>query len=166
MSQEEDTDKQPNPSEEKPVKPWIHIRLEQGLEQLLRWFFFWETDDHHLGILIRFLHHSVTYSLILTYILLHTVYPSYFLLVLFTLFQGLIWLHHILTGGCLVSKVEQRLLKDESSFIDTALKVLGIPVTPQTSVGFVVFGSSIIFFMLCMEVVSRTVLHVTSFFSS
>ncbi len=152
-------------TEKEDSRPWIHVTLERAVEQACRWIFFWETDEKRLGTLLRFLHHSFSYTMILIYIFIHTVYPSYILLCFFTFVMALVWLQHFLTGGCVVSKIEQRLLKDTSSFVDHILKILHMPITQETSVGLVTYTSSLVLGMSLMELSSRTILTIRTFFS-
>lgn len=147
------------------TRPWIHVTLERLAEQAFRWIFFWELDEKRLGTLIRFLHHSVVYSMVLLYIFSHTLYPSYWLLVLFTCIMSLIWLQHFLTGGCVVSKVEQKMLGDSNSFVDPILKILGMEISAANSQGLTVYTSSLAFGMSLMEVFGRTILAIKNVFS-
>ena len=151
-------------SKQDEARPWIHVTLERAVEQACRWIFFWETDEKRLGTLLRFLHHSFAYTMVLLYIFIHTLYPSYALLCLFTFVMVLIWIQHFLTGGCVVSKIEQRFLKDTSSFVDPILKILHMPVTQENSVGIVTYTSSLVVGMSLMELCSRTILTIQSFF--
>jgi hypothetical protein len=128
------------------------------IEKYIREFFFWESDPVRIGKMIRFLHHMTMYSLITLYVVLHTILPSYFLFCILYAWMLFIWVHHICTGGCIVSKVEQRLIGDSVSFIDPILLGFHIPVTPETTSAVVILTSSIIIFMSTMELISRTVL--------
>lgn len=137
--------------------------LEGVTEFILRKLFFWEEDEKRLGMFIRFLHCSVMYMSIIWYVVIHTFIPSYILFVLFYIFVFLIWLQHITCGGCLVSKVEQKLIGDTSSFIDPILNIFHIPITPETSSNMVILGSSVILFMLTFELISRTIINVKNY---
>jgi hypothetical protein len=142
---------------------WFQEYLIIILEPFFKKLFFWETDPVRIGKLIRFLHHSIVYIIGISIILVHTVIPSYFLLCIVYLACVLIWIQHITTGGCLSSKLEQRLIGDKTSFVDPILEVFNIPITPQTTSGIVVMGSTLVIFMLSLELCARTVLTLNSY---
>lgn len=146
-------------------RPWIHVTSERITETVLRWIFFWETDPVRLGTLIRFLHHSFVYCMILLYIFIHSLYPSYPLLVLFTFLMGLVWAQHILTGGCILSKLEQRYLSDTKSFVDPILAILQMPVTRESAIGLTTYTSTLVLAMSSMEVLARTCMYIRTFVS-
>ncbi len=143
-------------------KLWIHQFLEKWTERGLRNLFFWETDDKKLGSLIRFLHHGIVYLTLIWYIVIHTLLPSYFLLVVLYGFILLIWIHHIICGGCLSSKIEQKLIGDSSSFVDPILQAFHMPVTPESTVGVTIMGSTLLVTFLTFEILSRTILNIKS----
>ena len=82
--------------------------------------------------------------------------PYYFNLVLLFLIWFAIWLHHIVSGGCVSSKIEQRLIGDSSSFVDPFLEIFHIPVTPETTTGLTIMGSTFLVIFLGFEVLSRS----------
>lgn len=127
------------------------------LESIVRKLFFWETDPARIGKLIRWIHHTGAIILGMLIFLNHTIYQSYILFIGLYFFMFLIWAHHIITGGCIISKLEQRLIGDEASFIDPILEVFHIPITPESSSGLVLLTSSLIFMMLTLELMSRTI---------
>jgi hypothetical protein len=138
----------------------FHRFLETNAEKALRKLFFWETDDKKLGMMIRFLHHSVVYLSIVTYVIIHTAYPSYILLVLLYGFVLLVWIHHILCSGCLLSKIEQKLIGDTTSFVDPILAMFHMPITPESTVGVTIMGSTLLVTFLTFELISRTILNI------
>jgi hypothetical protein len=135
------------------------------LETFVKKIFFWETDDKRIGKLIRFVHHACMYLLGIMIITVHTVLPSYILLFIVYIFCLLIWIQHILTGGCIVSKLEQKLIGDKNSFVDPILESFHIPITEQTTVGFTILGSTCVLLMLSLELSARTILTLKSYFS-
>ena len=139
--------------------------LENGLETILRKLFFWEGDDKRIGGFIRFLHHSLIYIGFVWYILIHTVMPSYFLFLLFYCFVAIVWLQHCICGGCLLSRVECRLIGDTKSFVDPILDTFHIPRTPESTAGVVVLGSTVVMFMLTFELLGRTIINIRNWFS-
>ena len=142
---------------------WFQDYLLNIFELITKKIFFWETDPVRIGKLIRFTHHSIVYIIGISIIIVHTVLPSYFLLCLVYLVCLLIWIQHITTGGCISSKLEQRLIGDNTSFIDPILEVFNIPITPQTTSGIVVMGSTLMIFMMSLELCARTVLTIKSY---
>ena len=61
----------------------IQTTIQQHKESMIRSILFWETDDKKLGLIIRILHHSFLYSMILWYFYIHLFSPSFFSLILF-----------------------------------------------------------------------------------
>jgi len=144
---------------------WFQEYLLNILEPFFKNLFFWETDPVRIGKLIRFIHHFIVYVIGILIILSHTLIPSYFLLCLVYIMCILVWIQHITTGGCISSKLEQKLIGDNSSFIDPILEIFNIPITPQTTSGIVVMGSTLLIFMLSLELCARTVLNIKSYFT-
>ena len=142
---------------------WFQEYLLIILEPFFKKLFFWETDPVRIGKLIRVIHTISMYLLFFSIIAVHTIFPSYFLLLIIYLLWFCVWAHHILTGGCIISKLEQRLIGDKTSFLDPILEVFNIPITPQTTTGTVVLGSSLILFMMTLELSARTVLTLNSY---
>jgi hypothetical protein len=142
---------------------WYQEYLLNIIEPLFKKLFFWETDPIRIGKLIRLLHTNSVYILFFSIIAVHTVIPSYFLLLIIYIIYFFVWVHHILTGGCIISKLEQRLIGDSNSFIDPILEVFNIPVTPQTTSGAVIMGSTIVLFMMTLELSARTILTLNSY---
>jgi hypothetical protein len=135
------------------------------LEVVVKKIFFWENDEKRIGKLIRFLHHASMYLLAIMLILAHTVFPSYILLFIVYVFCLLIWIQHIVTGGCIVSKLEQKLIGDKNSFVDPILEAFHIPITEQTTVGITILGSTCVLLMMTLELSARTILSLKSYFS-
>lgn len=142
---------------------WYQEYLLNIIEPLFMKLFFWETDPVRIGKLIRLLHNNLTYVFIFSLIAVHTIFPSYFFLLILYIIYICVWVHHILTGGCIISKLEQRLIGDRNSFIDPILEVFNIPITPQTASGVVIMGSTLMLFMMTLEISARTVLTLNSY---
>lgn len=124
-------------------------------EWMVHRIFFWEEDDAKKGRIIRTLHHAGTYVLITLVIVSHLLYPAFWLQTMILGFCTLVWIQHILTRGCVISKVEQRLIKDESSFIDPYLEIFGIEANEKSKQGILILGSTIAVGILSLEWVSR-----------
>ena len=138
--------------------------FEDKVENIFRKVLFWENDDKRIGIFIRFLHHSIIYICFIWYIIIHTFMPSYLLFLLFYCIAGLIWLQHIIVGGCIFSKIESRLIGDKKSFVDPILDTFHIPITPESTSGIVRLGSTLGIFMLSCELMARTINGIRAWF--
>jgi len=75
----------------------------------------------------------------------------------------IVWIHHILTGGCIVSKLEQRLIGDKTSFVDPILEAFHMPITPETTSGVVIMGSTLVMVMMTLEISARTIMTLRSY---
>jgi hypothetical protein len=142
---------------------WIQDYLLDIIEPLSKKLFFWETDPIRIGKLIRIVHNISIYSLTALFITVHTIYPSYILLWVVYILCFLIWIHHVITGGCLISKLEQKLIGDTSSFVDPILEIFNIPITPESTSGVLTLSTTIFIFMLSLELCARTVLNIKSY---
>jgi hypothetical protein len=152
-----------NTSGEVPFKRlWVHQKLDEYIEKALRMAFFWETNDKKLGILIRFLHHSMIYGTLITYILLHTFLPYYILFLGFYIFCFIIWISHILTWGCFFNRIEQKLTGDTNTFVGPIMEIFHMPITPETTNGFMIMGGTVVLFFLTFELILRTILNIKS----
>lgn len=116
---------------------------------------FWETDNVKKGKIVRAIHHFVSNSLILLVILSHILYPAFWLQTIVLGCWIIIWIQHVFTNGCIVSKVEQKLIGDESSFIDPILFMFHIELNEQGKRGFVTLGSTLLVSLLSLEWIGR-----------
>lgn len=140
-------------------------QVEHYLEILIRHIFFWETDDKRLGILLRTLHQFCAYSILISYIFLHSLFPSYFALLLLWLIVSVVLCLQILFGGCVCTRIEQRLAGDRLTIIDPILHIFNIPNTRENSLGITILLTSIFFFCLTSELFCRAFINVKSVFS-
>ncbi len=166
----------PEPDKELPTQPeriqqtqqepttraWLHQCIDEWTERLVRILFFWETNDKKLGILVRFLHHSLIYTTLIWYIVIHTFIPSFILFIGFYLFCFIVWLHQIISWGCTLNRLEQKLIGDTATFVGPILEIFHIPVTPESTDGVVVMGSTVCLFFLTFELVSRSIVNIRS----
>jgi hypothetical protein len=149
----------------KPLKKnWFSQLLEDNLEKLLRFLFFWEEDPKKIGGCIRFLHHSVVYMFVIWYIVIHTFLPSFILFILFYFAFGLVWIQHVVCGDCIINRIEQKLIGDTKSFVDPILETFHIPITPESTAGIVVLGSTSVMFMLSCELLIRGITLIKNWF--
>lgn len=130
--------------------------LQDLIETCICSVMFWENDKKRIGNILRVCHHAFMYLLLAAIIISHTLLPSSFLLlVVVYIICVTIWLQHIITGGCIISKIEQKLLEDDHSFVDPFLKIFNIPITRETTIGITVMGSTTVVALLGLEVFSR-----------
>jgi len=124
---------------------------EWGVHKLM----FWEEDPVRKGKILRYIHNFLSNTLIILIVISHTLYPAFWLqtLVLFTCV--LVWLQHLACNGCVVSKVEQKLIGDHESFVTPILEAFHLEPTPELATVFVIVGSSMGVFLLGLEWLAR-----------
>ena len=137
-------------------------QFQSFLEMVLRWIFFWETDDKRLGHLIYFLHQSSVMFTVVCYMVIHTLYPSYIILGILWIITCFVWLLHIFTGGCVLTRIEQKLTGEKNTIIDPLLEIFHIPNTKETSMGITVLLSTVFMAALSFEFLARTIINVKS----
>lgn len=116
---------------------------------------FWETDNVKKGHIVRAFHHAGSYSFITLIIISHTIYPAFWFQTVVLFAFLLIWAHHILTHGCILSKIEQKLIQDESSLVDPYFELFDIKTDEHSKQGILMLGSTILAGALSLEWVSR-----------
>lgn len=124
-------------------------------EWLVHVALFWESDPRKKGRLLRSFHHFVMHALLVMIVVSHTIYPAFWLQTAVLGVCILIWIQHVTTNGCVVSKVEQKLIGDTESFVDPILEMFGVTPTREISIAVVVLGSSLSVFLLSLEWVAR-----------
>jgi hypothetical protein len=124
-------------------------------EWLVHRVLFWEEDDAKKGRILRTLHHAGTYILFTLIMVSHVLYPAFWFQTIILGFCSLVWIQHVLTHGCVISKVEQRLIKDESSFVDPYLEMFGIEADEKSKQGILILGSTLGVAILTLEWISR-----------
>ena len=89
--------------------------------------------------------------------MIHTVFPSY--LAFLGLYLGcfLIWIHHILSKGCCLNRIEQKLIGDTHTFVGPIMEIYNIPITPESTDGITILGATVVMFFLTFEWLSRTI---------
>lgn len=118
---------------------------------------FWETDDVRKGEIVRTIHHAISYLLFALVVISHTIYPAFWLQTIVFFFCVCIWIQHVLTNGCIISKVEQKLIGDTVSFIDPFLHIFRITVDEPSKPGILILGSTIGVTVLGLEWCSRVI---------
>jgi hypothetical protein len=124
-------------------------------EWIVHQVLFWETDDKRKGEILRAFHHFGVYALVTLIIISHTIYPAFWLQTLILFYCIGVWIHHMLTRGCVFSKVEQRLLGDERSFLDPLLALFQIEANEKSKQGILMLGSSIAVGLMALEWMSH-----------
>jgi hypothetical protein len=67
----------------------------------------------------------------------------------------LVWIQHITCNGCILSKVEQRLIGDSSSFVDPIFELFHVESSKELSVMTVTLISTIGVGLLGLEWIAR-----------
>jgi hypothetical protein len=117
---------------------------------------FWETDDERKGRILRTAHHSAVYGLLTMIVVSHTIYPAFWLQTVMLALCGLICIQHMLMNGCVVSKVENRLLKDNTPIVvGPFLEMFRISVPDEAQDGLLTVGSCVVVMLLLLEWVGR-----------
>lgn len=127
------------------------MQFVEWTEWLVHRIFFWETDNKKKGRILRAFHHFLSYSLLTLIVISHTIYPSFWLQTLLLFVCALVWMHHIATRGCVISKVEQKLLEDSQSFLDPFLELCDIEATEYSKQGILMLGSTLGVGILALE---------------
>jgi len=153
-------------SDKRTVQQKARKVLEKWSEIVFRSIFFWENDDKRLGILIRTLHQYFITFVVLCYILVHTVLPSYIFMFLIWIIIGCLAFVQLLTGCCIWTRIEQRLIGDKITLSDYLLELFHIPITKENTIGVTLMYSTSCFIFLSFELFTRTLLNITEFFKS
>jgi hypothetical protein len=124
-------------------------------EWLVHKVLFWETDNVKKGRILRFIHYILSYGLVLLVIISHTIYPALWLQTCVLWVCFLAWVQHVLTHGCVISKVEQKLIGDGDSLIDSILDIFHIEANEYSKRGILTLISTVSVGLLSLEWVSR-----------
>ena len=124
-------------------------------EWLVHKVLFWEEDPVRKGKIVRYIHDFMSNALIILIVISHTLYPAFWLQTIVLFISVLVWLQHIACNGCIVSKVEQKLIGDTRSFATPILEVYHIEPTKELTNVLVILGSSLSVFFLSLEWFAR-----------
>jgi len=138
--------------------------IQDGIENILRYLFFWESDDKKIGMMIQLLHHAFIYGMILWYIYLHTFSDSYLQFVVYSFIFFLIWIQHLFCKACLIYNIEVKLIGNHPNFIDNILHIFHITPSNDVSNGVLLLVSSLIMGMLGFELLFRTIVGIKNWF--
>lgn len=134
-------------------------RIETTVEKVMRTLFFWEKDEKRLGGIIRFCHYTFVFTMLFFYIMLHTFLPSYGGFIIFYVIFALIWIHHLICGGCVWTTIERRMIGDERGFLDPLLEIFHIPTTPDVSCGIFMMVTCGAMTVVTLELILLTILN-------
>lgn len=117
-------------------------------------------DNEKTGRIVRAIHAGVTYTALALVVLSFTLLPALWLQTVLLGFCGAVWAQHILFHGCVFSKVEQRLLKDETSFLDPYLELFDVEATERSKQGILMMLSTVGMLMFSLAWGSRVLREV------
>lgn len=100
-------------------------------------------DTEKTGRIVRAIHTGFTYVSLMLVAVSFTLYPAFWFQTVMFALCGAVWAQHILFHGCVFSKVEQRLLKDDTSFLDPYLELFDVEATERSKQGILMMLSSV-----------------------
>jgi hypothetical protein len=137
----------------------IRKQIQSGVETGIRWLFFWESDDAKIGRLLRTFHQYFIMALALFYFMVHVLVPSYWYLLFIWCWFTIIWISHLINGGCVFTRIEQKLTGEKITIVDPLLELFQIPVSRETTLGITILSSTVCFLFTTSELVMRTLVH-------
>jgi hypothetical protein len=140
----------------------VRKKIQDILEIALRTILFWETEDARIGSLLKVGHQYFVSFIVLCYILVHTLVPSYWFMVTVWITVVSIWIQHILLGGCVLTRLEHKLTGEKTTIVDPILDLFQIPITPKSQMGITILFSTISSVFLSFELFTRTLLNIRS----
>jgi hypothetical protein len=116
---------------------------------------FWEEDPVRKGKLVRYIHDFLSNAMIILIVISHTLYPAFWLQSIVLFICVIVWLQHLVCNGCVISKVEQKLIGDTRSFAAPFLEVFHIEPTKELGSAMIIMGSTLVVFFLGLEWIAR-----------
>ena len=116
---------------------------------------FWEEDPVRKGKLVRYIHDFMSNTMIVLIVISHTLYPAFWLQTIVLFICVIVWLQHLVCNGCVISKVEQKLIGDTRSFAAPFLEVFHIEPTKELGSAMIIMGSTLVVFFLGLEWIAR-----------
>ena len=138
----------------------VRKKIQDVLELALRYTLFWETDDKRLGSILKVGHQYLVSTIVICYVLVHTLVPSYWFMVAVWLCVVITFLQHILLGGCVLTRLEHKLTGEKTTIVDPILDLFQIPITPKSQMGITILFSTISSVFLSFELFTRTLLNI------
>ena len=118
-------------------------------------FFFWEKDDVQKGRIVRVIHYFLGFALIFLVAFSHLIYPAFWLQTVTLMLMTSVWLQHITCNGCVSSKVEQKLIGDNASFIDPILQLFKLEPSQELTIFTLIVISTVATNILWLEWIGR-----------
>jgi hypothetical protein len=142
----------------------IRNKIQHGLEIGIRHLFFWESDDKRIGSLLKVLHQYFITAIVICYVLVHTFIPSYWFMVSIWIVVVATWIQHMILGGCVLTRLEQKLTGEKVTIVDPILDLFQIPISTKSQMGITLLFSTISSIFLSFELFTRTLLNLQSWF--
>jgi hypothetical protein len=118
-------------------------------------FFFWEKDDVQKGRIVRVIHYFLGFALIFLVAFSHLIYPAFWLQTVTLMLVTSVWFQHITCNGCVSSKVEQKLIGDNTSFIDPILQLFKLEPSQELTIFTLIVISTVATNILWLEWIGR-----------
>jgi len=132
------------------------------MEKFARFTYKWiATEDEILGEIIYTLHTFGSLTLLTLIGVSHTIYPVFWFQFAIFCVIFCVWIQHILLKTCIITCLESKFIKNHNRvmLIDGLLKLLGMPVTPETQTGVMLLWSTGSLIFLGLELVARSVMY-------
>jgi len=133
------------------MEAWAVEHWEWAVHKMI----FWETDDAQKGRIIRVIHYFLGYALIFLVAFSHLIYPAFWLQTVTLFLVTSVWLQHITCNGCVSSKVEQKLIGDNTSFIDPILQLFKLEPSQELTIFTLIVISTMATNILWLEWIGR-----------
>jgi len=133
------------------MEAWAVEHWEWAVHKLI----FWEKDDVQKGRIIRVIHYFMGYALIFLVAFSHLIYPAFWLQTVTLFLVTGVWLQHITCNGCVSSKVEQKLIGDNTSFIDPILQLFKLEPSQELTIFTLIVISTMSTNILWLEWIGR-----------
>lgn len=133
------------------MEAWAVENWEWTVHKLI----FWEKDDVQKGKIVRVIHYFLGYALIFLVGFSHLIYPAFWLQTVTLMLVTSVWLQHITCNGCVSSKVEQKLIGDNTSFIDPIIELFHLEPTKELTVFVLIVVSTMATNILWLEWIAR-----------
>jgi hypothetical protein len=71
----------------------------------------------------------------------------------------------MICGGCVWTRIEQRLIGDQRNFIDPLLELFHVPTTSDVSTPLFIMFTTMFMGIVSLEVIGQTIEHIKHWFS-
>jgi amino acid transporter len=131
------------------VTDWVEWMLHKAM--------FWETDNGRKGRILRAVHHCMSYGILTLILVSHTIYPALWFQTMIMIAVGLTWIQHMILRGCVFTRVEQRLLGDQSNFWDPYIELMGIKPSTEVNTAVLITVSTVAFAFMGLEWIANMI---------